>query len=152
MKHKDIEQLIYSYSFMQREVIRLESIYFRVSDNNRSWGVAQYGIDAAMPKGSSIRSAVEIEAMDKRELRMWHRINAYDAKIDLLDSAYELLVDDMQKVIFDCMTDGMSYRSIAEHIGVSRHVIREKKDEMVQLFIDSGHFDQKDQCNQNNHN
>ncbi|ARK23296.1 hypothetical protein SporoP37_00380 [Sporosarcina sp. P37] len=145
MNQKKIEELIYSYSFMQREVIRLEGIYFRVSDSGRSWGVAQYGIEAAMPKGSSIRSAVEIDAMDKREQRMWNRIQAYEAKIELLDAAYDLLEDDMQKVIFDCMTDGMSYRSIAEHIGVSRHVIREKKDEMIQLFIESGHFDQNDQ-------
>ncbi|MFA1738145.1 hypothetical protein [Lysinibacillus fusiformis] len=32
-----------------------------------SWGVAQYGYMAAMPKGSSIRSAKELERMDYRD-------------------------------------------------------------------------------------
>lgn len=145
MNQKKLEQLIYNYTFMLREMIRLESMYYGIDSSPSNRGVAQYGLEAAMPKGSSGKSIAELDTMDRRELRMFRRINEYRAKIRLIDEAAELLENDVHRVIFDCMTDGMSYRSIGQHLGMSRNRLTESRNEMIQSLLETSHFNQKDQ-------
>ena len=52
MTFNDMEQLIRDYRWMKNEVTRLQLIIYGYQVPMNSWGVAQYGIDAAMPKGS----------------------------------------------------------------------------------------------------
>lgn len=151
MNRKKIEQLIYNYTFMLREVIRLESMYYGTDSSPSNRGVAQYGLEAAMPKGTAIRSAAEMDAMDRRELRMYNRIIEYRSKIILIEGAAELLENDVHRVIFDCMTDGMSYRSIGQHLGMSRNRLNESRNEMIEFLLNTNHFNQKSQKGQKGH-
>lgn len=49
MNPKDIENLINSYHWMVKEVRRLQRVLYGSVIPMKNWGVAQYGLEAAMP-------------------------------------------------------------------------------------------------------
>lgn len=138
-----IESLLRDYSWMVREADRLQRrLYSGSSSVERSWGVAQYGIDAAMPKGSSIKSQAELAEMDSREMWLLNRIESFKKKIKAIESAANQLKGEMHKVVYDCMLDGMSFRSIARHLGLSRDRVRQIKDEIIVQLSQNDQFRQ----------
>lgn len=64
LKVDQISQLIRDYRWMKNEINRLQRIVYGNTFPMKSWGVAQYGIDAAMPKSSKGKSVAEMDAMD----------------------------------------------------------------------------------------
>lgn len=52
MNRKDIENLVNNYHWMVKEVYRLQKVLYGSTISMKNWGVAQYGLEAAMPKGS----------------------------------------------------------------------------------------------------
>jgi len=124
MKEK-IEQLIRDYHWMKKEVERLERVLFGYSTPMRLWGVAQYGDEFAMPKGSVGKSQAELRDMDIREERQYKRLKLLRRKVYVIESGADLLRDEKDKVIYDCMLDGMSYRAIL--IMWVYHVIKPEK-------------------------
>ncbi|WP_249928301.1 hypothetical protein [Niallia circulans] len=52
----NIAELIRDYRMMKREIERLQRIIYGKSVPMRSWGVAQYGVEATLPHGSSGKS------------------------------------------------------------------------------------------------
>ena len=47
----------------------------------RSWGVAQYGLEAATPKGSQARGQTELREMDLREERLFKRLPYFEDRV-----------------------------------------------------------------------
>ncbi|PPA70501.1 hypothetical protein C4B60_10690 [Jeotgalibacillus proteolyticus] len=128
---------------MRKEADRLTSLIWGSSESYKSWGVAQYGLEAAMPKGQSIRSAAEMDAMDARDLRLYNRFQKFDEHVNAVESIanfVEKTFDDRYAVILDCMMEGMSYRSIAMHLGVNRNTIGEMKNKMLNEVCQKCHF------------
>lgn len=74
MNPKDIENLINSYHWMVKEVQRLQRVFYGSAIPMKNWGVAQYGLDAAIPKGSPGKSQAELRQMDMREERLFKRL------------------------------------------------------------------------------
>ena len=144
LNKKQIENLIYDYHWMRKEVDRLERIVYGSSIPMKSWGVAQYGIEATLPRGSRGKSKAELEAMDLREERAYKRLQSYEGKVyaveKLANYVQDVLKHDHMLVIIDCMMDGMSYRSIAAHLGTNREKVRELKDKMLCHFCQNCHF------------
>lgn len=137
---EQIEQMLKDYPWMSREVDRLQRALYGYSAPMRSWGVAQYGIDAAMPKGSSGKSQAELRNMDLREERLYKRLTKYQSRVYALEMAGDLLSDELEKVVYDCMLDGLSYRAIAYHIGISRNQARKIKDAILNQLSQKSHF------------
>lgn len=127
---------------MKNEVSRLQTIIYGSQVPMDSWGVAQYGIDAAMPKGSSIRSAKEMEAMDLRDIRQSERLKKYESYVYAIEKAPDFLAGEKNKIVFDCMLDGMSYRKIGNHLEMSRDKVREVKEDIISQLCQNGHFRQ----------
>lgn len=146
MTFNDMEQLIRDYRWMKNEVSRLQEIIHGCQVPMGSWGVAQYGIDAAMPKGSSIRSAREMEAMDLRDKRQLERLKKYESYVYAIEKAPDFLDGEKNKIVFDCMLDGMSYRKIGNHLEMSRDRVREVKDDIIGQLCQNGHFRQLLNC------
>jgi DNA-directed RNA polymerase specialized sigma24 family protein len=140
MNAKQVENLIYEYHWRRREVDRLENILFGSSIPMKSWGVAQYGIEAAMPKGSSGRSLLEIESMDLREQRLFNRLESFRDKVYAVEMIAGKVNEEQQLIIIDCMMEGMSYRAIAAHLGVSREKVRIEKNKMLSQICQNCHF------------
>jgi hypothetical protein len=137
-----IENLIKDYHWMIREVDRLEKSLCSSGHSSGSWGVAQYGIDASLPKGSSSISKVELEVLDNKEERIRKRIKKYENKIKAIESAVDIIEGDMHIAVYDCMLEGMSYRSIAEHLGISRDKVRQIKNEIIHQLSQNNHIRQ----------
>lgn len=146
MSFNDMEQLIRDYRWMKNEVARLQTLIYGYHPPMSSWGVAQYGIDAAMPKGSSIRSAAEMEAMDLRDKRQWDRLKKYEAYIYAVEKAPDFLAGEKNKIVFDCMLEGMSYRKIGTHLEMSRDKVRDVKDDIISQLCQNDHFRQLLNC------
>ncbi|MBO1515591.1 sigma factor-like helix-turn-helix DNA-binding protein [Metabacillus bambusae] len=137
---EQIEQLIRDYHWMRKEVDRLERVLYGYSTPMKSWGVAQYGIDAAMPKGSSGKSQSEIENMDIREERLLKRMWNLQGRVFALESAADYLSNEMEKIVYDCMLDGMSYRAIGYHLDISREKVRQIKIDFLNQLCQNCHL------------
>ncbi|MEH7392416.1 sigma-70 family RNA polymerase sigma factor [Bacillus sp. JJ1474] len=135
-----IEALIKDYPWMRKEVDRLERILYGHSTPMRSWGVALYGLEAAMPKGSSGKSEAELRKMDIREERAFKRLEKFQDTVFALEMAAEYLEDEKEKVIYDCMIDGMSFREIAYHIGISRNQVKKTKESILSQLSQKSQF------------
>ncbi|MDQ0412710.1 sigma-70 family RNA polymerase sigma factor [Mesobacillus stamsii] len=143
MTAEEIENLIRDYSWMAREVSRLERCLEGAPLSSGSWGVAQYGIEAAMPRGSAGKSQVELAAMDERETRIYKRIMKYKNKVIALEHASDLITGDIHKAVYDCLLfDQMSMREIAIQLGVSRDKVKQTKEEVLYQLSQHDHFQQ----------
>lgn len=137
---EQIEALIKDYPWMRKEVDRLERILYGHSTPMRSWGVALYGIEATMPSGSSGKSQAELKKMDIREERAYKRLEKFQDTVYALEWAAEYLEDEKEKVIYDCMIDGMSYREISYHIGISRNQVKKAKESILSQLSQKSQF------------
>ncbi|WP_164219359.1 sigma-70 family RNA polymerase sigma factor [Virgibacillus sp. YIM 98842] len=142
MDVKEIENLIYQYHWRKREMDRIEGILWRSFSKSPSVGlVSQYGVEATLPKpNTSIKSQAEMEAMDARERRLLNRWREYKQIVQSIESMGDCLQDPQQLIILDCMMEGMSYRSIADHLGINRNKIREMKENMLCQICQKCHF------------
>ncbi|MEK5056029.1 hypothetical protein MHH96_21815 [Niallia sp. FSL K6-0212] len=73
----NIAELIRDYRMMKREIERLQRIIYGKSVPIRSWVVAQYGVEATLPHGSSGKSKEELRDMDIREQKQIMRLQEY---------------------------------------------------------------------------
>ncbi|MBU8733448.1 sigma-70 family RNA polymerase sigma factor [Cytobacillus oceanisediminis] len=116
----NITELIRDYRMMKREIDRLQNILYGRSVPMRSWGVAQWGIEATLPKGSAGKSQAELKDMDIREQKQIARLEEYQRRVYAIESAGDYLDREILKVVYDCMLDGMTRQEIAVHLEMSR--------------------------------
>lgn len=112
-------ELIRDYRMMKREIDRLQNIIYGRPLPMRSWGVAQYGIEATMPRGSSGKSDAELRDMDIREQKQIARLREYERRVYAIESASDFLDKEILKVVYDCMLSGLTRRQIAIHLEAS---------------------------------
>ena len=116
----NIAELIRDYRMMKREIERLQRIIYGKSVPMRSWGVAQYGVEATLPHGSSGKSQAELRDMDIREQKQIMRLQEYQRKVFAIESAGDFLNKEILKIVYDCMLSGMTRQQIAVHLEISR--------------------------------
>lgn len=146
MNKRQIEAVIYQYHWRYKELERIYQLLHGVT-YSQSVGVAQYGFEAVMPKGNtSLRSRAENDAMDYRERRQYERMMKFQSIVQFVESVEKYIKCDIQLVIYDCMLEGMSYRSIAAHLGMSTGKLHELKESMLNDLAG------KSQNEQNEHN
>ncbi|MEZ2715411.1 sigma-70 family RNA polymerase sigma factor [Niallia circulans] len=116
----NIAELVRDYRMMKREIERLQRIIYGKSVPMRSWGVAQYGIEATLPHGSSGKSQAELRDMDIREQKQIMRLQEYQRKVFAIESAGDFLDKEILKIVYDCMLSGMTRQQIAVHLEISR--------------------------------
>ncbi|MEG7378925.1 sigma factor-like helix-turn-helix DNA-binding protein [Bacillus subtilis] len=121
-----VEEWIRDYNFMLREISRLSRILNKVEFAGQKL-VATYGDEAGMPRGSAGISQAELRQMDRRE----KRLRKYEIIVDFLERSTEDIEDEKNRIVFDCMLEGMKFREIALHLGVSRETVRRIKNDIV---------------------
>lgn len=127
----DIGYMIGEYRFWKKEKDRLDGILWGGYYSGRSSLVPQYGIDAVMSKGSSIRSAREMDQMDARERIQYKRFWKLYDYVCALERAYDILEDERLITIYDFLLDDMTYRQIAEHLNTSKDFVRIKRNQII---------------------
>lgn len=137
---KEIDNAIRNYQMYVREVNRLEDTLYSGGTSARSWGVATYGIEAAMPRGSGGLSNAELDALDRREQITLKRMQKYQSVMDALHKDLEESTNEFEHIVFDCLLDGMTYREIGNHLRVSREKIRRTKEEIVCRLCQNSHI------------
>ena len=103
-------------------------------------GVAQYGIEAAMPKGSGLISRAELDKMDRHERNIFMRMNKYRNMVEFVEVAEEYIEDPVKQVVYSCMMDGVSYRAIGKHVGYSKDKVRQIRDDILDDLSQSSQF------------
>lgn len=116
----NIAELIRDYRMMKREIERLQKIIYGQPIPMRNWGVAQYGVESTLPKGSSGKSQAELRDMDIREQKQILRLQEYQRKVYAIESAGDFLDREILKIVYDCMLSGMTRHQIAVHLEISR--------------------------------
>jgi hypothetical protein len=116
----NVSELIRDYRMMKREIDRLQKIIYGQSLPMRSWGVAQYGIESTLPKGSSGKSIAELRDLDIREQKQIARLEEYQRRVFAIESAGDYLDKEILKIVYDCMLSGMTRQEIAIHLEISR--------------------------------
>lgn len=140
---KELENIISDYKWMKREIKRLEELLFGIGSNYgvfKGNGVAQYGIEAAMPKGSGLISKAELDHIDRRELNILMRMKKYKNMIEFVELGEESLEDPIEQTVYSCMMEGMSYRAIGMHVGVSREQVRRLRDNTINHLCQKSHL------------
>lgn len=126
-----VEEWVRDYNWMKKEIVRLQKVIRGGTVPMKAWGVAQYGIEAVMPKGSSGKSSLELEQMDIREEKQIRRLEKYESIVYALETAFDVLQDERQKIIYDCLLEEMTYRQIALHLSMSKDYVQRQKKEIV---------------------
>src|SRR5690625_1960646 len=142
MNKKQLQTLIYNYHWQTKKANRIARILNDI-DAPKGAATTQYGIESTLPKANTtLKSKHEIDAMGRREKRLYERYMRYIENIELVESLADHIDNEMQLIILDCMMEGMSLRSIAAHLGISRYKVSELKDEMLDHFCQICHFPQ----------
>lgn len=123
---KEIKHILSNYFWMIKEVKRINDELNEIETSV----TAQYGIEATLPKPQGLTSdaiANEVVRRDKKSQRKYDFIQ----KIKYVQERIHLIEDDREKVVLDCLLDGMSISAISNHMGLSRKHIDRLRDSIV---------------------
>lgn len=137
---EQIECLLKDYRWMWKEIDRLEIRLSGYATVSKSWGVAQYGIEATLPHGSSGKSQAELKDIDIRETRQYERLEKLKNRIYVLEVAVDYIEDEKMKAVYDCLLDGMTYRKIGYHVGMSKNAVWDLKNEIIRSLAENESF------------
>ena len=92
--------------------------------------VAQYGLQAAMPKASGDPSDPILKEVERRDDR-WKKIHAFEKDIKFIQSRLSLINDERETEVLHWLLEGKSMRWIGLHMGLSDKHIGRIKDRVV---------------------
>lgn len=132
-----INQMIKDYGWMQSEINRLQGRIYGAAIPMSTWGVAQYGIEAVMPKGSKGKSLSEIKNMDTLESKRLARLNRYETEVYILESLADSFETEFQNIVYDCLLDRQTHRQIAAQLMTSKAQVQKCKKEIIEQLLKS---------------
>lgn len=127
-----IYEILSNYFWMIKEIERLDEIL----KGTEFAGVAQYGIEATMPKpqGGLTKDAIANE-IARRDKKMARRLRLV-SKVEYIQKRIERVQDEREKVVLDCLLDGMSINAISNHLGLTRRHINNLRRNIVHTMMD----------------
>jgi DNA-binding NarL/FixJ family response regulator len=124
-KHQ-IYGVLKNYHWMVKEIQRIDK-YLSETDFN---GCAQYGIEATLPKPQGIvGKALENEII--RRTNKSKRLYKYIEEVNYINERLHLITDEKEKVVLDCLLDGLSLTAVSRHLGISRQQVTDIRDNIV---------------------
>lgn len=128
-----VEEDLSNYKWMINEINRIKKYLNSVTtsgDLMGSSGVAQYGIEASLPKGKGLKLAGITIPLEKYEKTL-KRLQKYESKVKQLDDVTEKLHDEKQRMVLICILEGEKMKDIAISLKVSRQRLNEIRREIV---------------------
>lgn len=119
----EIYAILRDYHWLVKEVGRIK----KELNITESVGVASYSDE---PRGDSGPSnPVESEVI--RREQKYDRMRKYLKRVDFINEKSNNIKDEREKVILDCILDGMRMSAIASHLNISRHTTNQIRDIIV---------------------
>jgi hypothetical protein len=120
------EEDLRSYHWMINEIDRLNNainmaIQFHEGGSSM---VAQWGIEATLPKAKGTKPSTMSMSEEKYE-RQLKRVAALEEKVRKINQALDLLMDEKERTVMECILDGERMNIIARHVGISRTRLNE---------------------------
>jgi DNA-binding NarL/FixJ family response regulator len=115
--------ILKDYFWMLREIQRIDKELMKTDFR----GTAQYGIEATLPHAIGIVGrAIENEVI--RRNKKSERLMEYISKVNFINEKIDKVTVEKEKVVLDCLLDGMDISAIAHHLRISRkqvHILRD---------------------------
>lgn len=96
--------------------------------------VAQYGLQAAMPKASGDSSDPILKEVERRDKR-WKKISAYENDIQFIQARLPLISNDREIEVLHWLLEGKSMRWIGRHMGISHTGVTRIKSKIIEKLI-----------------
>jgi len=119
----EIYGILRDYHWLVKEVDRL----IKELNVTESVGVASYSDE---PRGGGGPSK-PIESEVIRREKKYDRMKRYLMRVDFINEKSANITDEREKVILDCILDGMRMSAVASHLGISRHTANQIRDIIV---------------------
>lgn len=124
-KHQ-IYGILKTYHWKVKEIKRID---YELSKTDFS-GVQQWGIEATLPHAVGIvGKALENEII--RRSNKSERLLKYIEEINFINGKMENINDEREKVVLDCLLDGLTLTAISKHLGVGRTFVADMRDDIV---------------------
>lgn len=127
-----IMDLINNYPYY---ISRLKELNSQYQSEIGGGMTAQYGIESAMPKAQGMNSnPVENDVM--RRKKMDKEITRLENKARYIQNRWDRITDERMALVFNLRLNGMTYRTIAFDLGISKSRIHQVMDEICELLQD----------------
>ena len=127
---EDVSNILRDYRWMMNEIKRITEM---LNDTEQSLST-QYGEEAALPKGKNKYPDTIVFEVNRR-LRKDRRMRKLLRKVEYIQQNMHKITDEKQKIVLDCLLDGMNIAEIARHMNVSRKHIHELKNQIVEAIM-----------------
>lgn len=125
------------YKWKKNEIVRLEEKLFGTGQKV-SFGVAQYGIEMAMPKGSSGKSITEMKDLDRLEKRKINNFMEMKAEVEVVKSieGIDYVMDNVYlATIYDLALEGKSMREIGKRVCMDRRTVTKHIEDIFKVAM-----------------
>lgn len=127
-----IMDLINNYPYY---ISRLKELNSQYQSEIGGGMTAQYGIESAMPKAQGMNSnPVENDVM--RRKKMDKEITRLENKARYIQNRWDRITDERMALVFNLRLNGMTYRTIAFDLGISKSRVHQVMDEICELLQD----------------
>lgn len=129
---EQIARMIKEYQTNVRAVAKLRREYI---DDVCGASIAQYGIEATMPKPQGQTSDPVLREV-QRLMRQDSVIAKYEQKVLYIQNRWDRVTDERQAMIFNQVLTGTSFEVISETMNLSRQRIHQIVNEIAELLKD----------------
>jgi DNA-binding NarL/FixJ family response regulator len=122
--------ILKNYHWMIKEIQRLSDILEDTEFN----GTAQYGLEATLPKAKgNINQAIVSEVTRRTEKS--ERLQDYVCYVSFINENKHKIKNERERVVLDCLLDGMSLTAISRHLNMSRQHITDLRERIMDILL-----------------
>lgn len=119
----DLYGILRDYHWLVKEIDRIR----KELNITESVGVASYSDEPKGGSGPSNPVAAEVQRREKKR----DRLDKYTDRVNYINEQSKNITDERERVILDCLLDGMRMSEVAKHLGISRHTANQIRDIIV---------------------
>src|SRR5699024_431057 len=129
MDEREVKRTLQDYRWMLKTVIQERKLL--EDDCIIGQGLtAQGGIESVMPKPQGMTSdPVANEALRRNQKSKW--ILKIEGKLAYIQKRVHVITDEREKVVLECLLDGMSMKAIGQHLELSEKHVRRLRDSVA---------------------
>jgi hypothetical protein len=105
--------ILKDYFWMLREIQRIDKELMKTDFR----GTAVYGIEATLPHAVGIIGRALENEVIRRNKKSERLMLEYISKVNFINEKMDKVTDEKEKVVLDCLLDGMDISAIAQHLG-----------------------------------